>query len=279
MYRNYSYDSLTYDMSCEDLYKKVKLDIIHNTYRLQRQKISYDFNTTLINKYCKFQHKAAFWDLFKLLDKITDLSDPDTSLPNSVHSLQTAEAIRNSEKTYADWMPLIGLIHDMGKILYINGSNDDGTSIGTQWSIVGDTFITGCPIPSSIVLPEYNDLNADHKSGINRYSAGCGLYNTSVSFGHDEYMYRLLVANNHKMPKQAEYIVRYHSLYAWHSGTEYDYLENEEDKMMKHVVKDFNKYDLYTKNDDLPIQWTPELYEFYSRLVKKYLSPNMIIKW
>jgi inositol oxygenase len=71
--------------------------------------------------------------------------------------------------------------------------------------------------------------------------------NTSVSFGHDEYMYRLLVANKHKMPKEAEYIVRYHSLYAWHSGNEYDYLEDEEDKNMKKIVREFNKFDLYSK--------------------------------
>lgn len=262
-----------------DLYKKQKMEIIHNTYKHQRQNINYITNKHLIDKYCKFNNKSSFWALFSLLDKITDLSDPDTSLPNSIHALQTAEALRNSEKTYADWMPLVGLIHDMGKILFVNGCNADGTSNTTQWAIVGDTFITGCPIPNNIVLPEYNELNIDHKEGNNMYSSGCGLYNTSVSFGHDEYMYRLLVANNHKMPKQAEYIVRYHSLYAWHSGNGYDYLENNEDKLMKHVVKDFNKYDLYTKNDELPIQWTVDLKEYYSKLVKKYISPDMIIKW
>jgi inositol oxygenase len=262
-----------------ELYKNQKMEIIHNTYKHQRQNINYKFNSYLIDKYCKFNNKSSFWALFSLLDKITDLSDPDTSLPNSVHALQTAEAIRNSDKTYADWMPLVGLIHDMGKILYVNGSNVDGTSSTTQWSIVGDTFITGCPIPNSIVLPEYNSLNIDHCSGVNMYSPGCGLYNTNVSFGHDEYMYRMLVANKHKMPKQAEYIVRYHSLYAWHSGKEYDYLENEEDKKMKHIVKDFSKFDLYTKNDELPIKWNTELKDLYSSLVKKYIAPDMIVRW
>lgn len=209
-----------------ELIKHKKMETIHLTYKLQRQNINYEFNNYLINKYCKFNNKSSFWALFSLLDKITDLSDPDTSLPNSIHALQTAEGIRNSIETYADWMPLVGLIHDMGKILYVNGCDADGTSNTTQWSIVGDTFITGCPIPNSIILPEYNNYNLDHIKGINLYKSGCGLENTSVSFGHDEYMYRLLVANNHKMPKQAEYIVRYHSLYAWHSGNEYDYLEN-----------------------------------------------------
>ena len=52
---------------------------------------------------------------------------------------------------------------------------------------------------------------------------------------------------------------------------------------MKYIVKNFNQYDLYTKNDEkydtMPIKWTPELKDFYSRLVKKYISTDMIIKW
>jgi inositol oxygenase len=126
-------------------------------------------------------------------------------------------------------------------------------------------------------LPEYNVLNTDHD--INIYTAGCGLSNTSISFGHDEYMYRMLIANNHTMPKQAEYIVRYHSLYAWHSSDDYNYLEDDMDKQMKNVVQKFNKFDLYTKNDNLPIKWNSQLLNYYSYLVKKYISKDMLIKW
>lgn len=272
-YRNYNIDKQNTDD------ENKKLEIIHNTYKQQRQNINYKFNEYLINKYCQFRNKSAFWALFSLLDRITDLSDPDTSLPNSIHALQTAEAIRTSETTYPEWMPLVGLIHDMGKILYMNGCNVDGTSKETQWAIVGDTFITGCPIPNNIVLPQYNKFNCDHNDGINIYTPECGLKNTSVSFGHDEYMYRLLLANIHKMPKEAEYIVRYHSLYTWHNGNEYDYLEDEEDKMMKKIVIEFNKFDLYTKNDNLPIKWNSQLLDYYSNLVRKYISEDMLIKW
>ena len=273
-YRNYTID----ETHCDE--KKQKLEIIHNTYKQQRLHIDYKFNEYLINKYCQFQNKSAFWALFSLLDRITDLSDPDTSLPNSIHALQTAEAIRTSNSTtYPEWMPLVGLIHDMGKILYMNGCDADGTSKGTQWAMVGDTFITGCPIPNNIVLPQYNKYNNDHNDGINIYMPDCGLKNTSVSFGHDEYMYRLLVANKHKMPNEAEYIVRYHSLYAWHSGNEYDYLEDEDDKKMKKIVREFNKFDLYTKNDNLPIKWNSNLLDYYSNLVRKYISEDMLIKW
>ena len=65
-------------------------------------------------------------------------------------------------------MSLCGLIHDMGKILYLSGNDEDGTSKTSQWSIVGDTFITGCDIPDDIILSEYNKYNKDNKK-INMY--------------------------------------------------------------------------------------------------------------
>lgn len=273
-YRNYTiHDGL-------DSQTKQKLEVIHRTYKAQRTSIDWQFNQYLIEKYCRFHDRSSFWSLFAMLDNITDLSDPDTSLPNSIHALQTAEAIRNdTSRKWPDWMPLVGLIHDMGKILYMGGNDADGTSRRSQWAIVGDTYITGCPLPDSLVLPEYNRLNYDHINGIMKYTPGCGLDNVSVAFGHDEYMYRLLVANGHKMPREAEYIVRYHSLYAWHSSNAYNFLENAEDKKMKKIVKDFNKFDLYTKNDALPLAWNHELRQYYSELVKKYISPSMIIRW
>ena len=269
MYRNYK----IFDEMNEK--EKIKLEIIHKTYKTQREKINYEFNIFLKEKYLKFNTKTNFWTLFAALDNITDLSDPDTSLPNSIHALQTAEAIRKTN-LYPEWMSLCGLIHDMGKILYLGGNDEDGTSKTTQWAIVGDTFITGCDIPDDIVLPEYNEFNKDNKK-INMYKNNCGLKNCEVSFGHDEYMYFLLKKNNHSMPMEAEYIIRYHSLYLYHSSESYDYLLNEDDNLMKTIVNDFNQFDLYTKNDNLPIKWTYELREYYTNLVKKYISKDLMI--
>jgi inositol oxygenase len=273
-YRNYT---ITDEL---DINERNKLEQIHDTYRKQRTRITYSFNQYLINKYCCFQTRSSFWSLFALLDNITDLSDPDTALPNSIHALQTAEAIRlDTTREWPEWMPLVGLIHDMGKILFLHGCDEDGTSRTTQWAIVGDTFITGAPLPDSLVLAEYNKLNPDHVDGIIKYFPGCGLKNTSIAFGHDEYMYRLLVANGHKMPCEAEYIVRYHSLYAWHSSDAYDYLQDKNDIQMKKIVKEFNEFDLYTKNDSLPREWTHKLRTYYSGLVMKYISQSTIIRW
>ena len=40
-----------------------------------------------------------------------------------------------------------------------------------------------------------------------------------------------------KLPKEALYIIRYHSLYAWHDKGEYEALESEYDRNMKGWVR------------------------------------------
>jgi inositol oxygenase len=270
VYRNYD---INYNKMSVDTIKKKK--IIRNLYKQQRTNITYAFNEYLIKKYCIFNSLINFWSLFSTLDGIIDESDPDTSMANSLHALQTAEAIRLDNKP--DWFVLCGLIHDLGKCIYLNGKDEDGTSKTTQWAIVGDTFITGTSIPGDIIIPEYNILNSDHLSKISMYKDNCGLENCSISFGHDEYLYQILKANSHSLPEEAEYIIRYHSLYAWHSGTSYDYLLNDKDRLMKTIVKEFNKYDLYTKNDDAKISLTPKLKEYYTKLIKKYISSDLMI--
>jgi len=123
---------------------------------------------------------------------------------------------------------------------------------------------------------EFNKYNKDHNN-VNKYSPNCVLDNCEVSFGHDEYMHHLLKQNNHTMPIDAEYIIRYYSLYCWHSFDSYDYLQSEQDKLMKKCVKEFNQFDLYSKNDNLPVKLNPELKEYYTTLMKKYISNDLII--
>ena len=60
----------------------------------------------------------SVWEALARLDAVIDKSDPDTSLPQIQHALQTAESIRKDyPDSKDDWFPLVGLIHDLGKVL------------------------------------------------------------------------------------------------------------------------------------------------------------------
>lgn len=247
-------------------YDKVLPDVI-KCYADQRIFQNLDYYDYAINKYCSFEKKATFWELFDYLKVFVDLSDPDINLTNHQHLFQTAEGLRKDG--FPDWMQLVGLIHDLGKIIYRVGNDSDGTSMTKQWAIVGDTFILGCKIPDSIVFPNFNKMNKhynDTKTGI--YIEGCGFDNLKCSFGHDEYLYRLLKHNMINLPEEAFYIIRYHSLYLWHKENEYHWFENEKDTRMKWWVSMFQKYDLYTKCNKKIDEVKARKY--YNNIVNKY---------
>eukprot|EP00662_Eupelagonemidae_sp_cell21_P049605 gene49605-52324_t len=90
----------------------------------------------------------TIWEVISLLDGLVDDSDPDNELPNSVHDFQTAERIRKQwpGEEY-DWFHLIGLLHDMGKVMALWGE--------PQWCVVGDTYPVGCAHSDKVVFPEF----------------------------------------------------------------------------------------------------------------------------
>ena len=115
--------------------------------------------------------KMTIREAFKVLESYVDSSDPDVSLPNKIHMFQSAEGIRNAG--HPDWMQLVGLIHDMGKIMFLWGTASDGqqgTAEGPQWALGGDTWVVGCRIPDCTVFPEFNALNPDRES--EKYNSG-----------------------------------------------------------------------------------------------------------
>ena len=209
--------------------------------------------------------KMGIWEAMQVLDTIVDQSDPDIGLPQSYHAFQTAEALRRDGQPR--WLILAGLIHDLGKVLTVYGE--------PQWAVVGDTFPVGCAWSDTIVFPQYFELNPDSKvaayqtkEGI--YSQHCGLKNVHMSWGHDEYLYH--VVKNY-LPEEACYIIRYHSFYPWHVGGAYDYLLDEKDREMLQWVKLFNKYDLYSKNNE-PFDLAAQM-PFYRELVSEFF-PDLL---
>ena len=73
------------------------------------------------------------------------------------------------------------------------------------------------------------------------YEAGCGIENLMFAWGHDEYMYRMLVANGTTIPKEGLAMIRYHSAYPMHDKGEYQRFMGPGDEELLRWVKEFNK--------------------------------------
>ena len=178
------------------------------------------------------------------------------------------------------WFPLIGFIHDLGKVLVCK-------KFGKlpQWSVVGDTFPVGCRFTSKNIFynkkfhrknPDYEKYN---KLGI--YKENCGFNNVHMSYGHDEYLASVLEINKTSLPEEAIYIIRYHSFYAWHTPKNsyirgYTYLADEHDWYMLPLLKVFQKADLYSKIDESPID-LKELKEIFDPVITKYIGTDKLI--
>jgi inositol oxygenase len=211
--------------------------------------------------------EMGIWEAMEKLNTLVDDSDPDTSLSQIEHNLQTAEAIRRDG--HPRWMVLTGFIHDLGKMLCFYGE--------PQWAVVGDTFPVGCRWSDKVVYPEFFAGNPDSlkpelqtENGI--YEAGCGLRNVHLSWGHDEYMYRV---SRDYLPEPAQYIIRYHSCYAIHREGAFGHLLDDHDRRMLEWVRKFNPYDLYSKSDFRP--QLEELRSYYDELIREFFPPT--IRW
>ena len=251
---------------------------VREHYRKMRLYQTVDYVERMQKKYLRFDKPRPLWDAMLKLNALIDVSDPDLNLPNVQHLAQSAEAMRADGRP--DWMQLVGLIHDLGKAMYLWGSDEDGTSQAEQWGLVGDVFVVGARLPETAVYPEFNALNPDmtdprYNTELGRYEPGCGLDALTLAWGHDEYLYQVL--KNHPtntIPEAGMVMIRYHSFYPWHTGGSYAKLLGPRDEQYREWIKDFNQYDLYTKSPK--IYDLDELKEYYLPIAEKYLGSGPI---
>ncbi|TWI78330.1 inositol oxygenase [Lacibacter cauensis] len=247
-------------------YQEPARDTVKEFYRLNHTYQTYAFVQEKEKEFLQFNKKEmTIWDAFDFLNQLVDDSDPDTDLDQLQHLLQTSEAIRRDG--HPDWMVLVGLMHDMGKVLCLFGE--------PQWAVVGDTFPVGCAYSDKIVYPEYFSANPDYNNPVYQtkygvYEPNCGLRKVHMSWGHDEYVYQMM---KDYLPEEGLYMLRYHSFYAWHREGAYDHLLDEHDRNMLKWVKLFNPYDLYSKSPEPP-DWK-KLRPYYEELVQKYLPSTI----
>ncbi|HEY3837604.1 MAG TPA: inositol oxygenase family protein [Bryobacteraceae bacterium] len=211
------------------------------------------------------KRRMGIWEAMEYLDALVDDSDPDTSLTQIEHAMQTAEAIRRDG--HPRWFILTGLIHDLGKVLCLYGE--------PQWAVVGDTFPVGCAYSDKIVFPEMFAANPDssvpeYQTRLGVYQEGCGLSRIDLSWGHDEYLWMVTKAY---LPQPAQYMIRYHSCYPIHREGAYSYLLDGRDRELLGHVRDFNPYDLYTKSSGRPD--VAALKPFYEELIAEYFPAEL----
>jgi inositol oxygenase len=255
-------------------------DLVNYTYLQNHMNQTVQFVESMRAEYSKFQKaKMTLWQALERLDQVVDDSDPDTDNPQIYHAFQTAEALR---KKYPDieWLPLIGLIHDLGKILVL-------PEFGglPQWATVGDNYPVGCAHSEKIVKHEFFQYNPDtanttYNTLYGIYEPNCGLNNVLMSWGHDEYMYMVCKHNGALIPQMGLNLIRFHSFYPWHKEKAYEHLMSESDFETRKWAKRFSQCDLYSKAHEKhsPEEVEKILKPYYQSLIEKYF-PSTILEW
>jgi inositol oxygenase len=239
---------------------------VREFYRLNHKHQTVEFVRRKRAEYLELDRREmSAWEAMEVLNSLTDESDPDTELPQIEHSLQTLEAIRRDG--HPRWFQLVGLIHDLGKVLCLFDE--------PQWAVVGDTFPVGCRHSSKVVFSEFFAENPDtavpqYQTKLGIYEEGCGLDSVLLSWGHDEYLYHVVKP---WLPDEALSMIRYHSFYPAHREGEYDYLMNDRDREMFRWVRAFNPYDLYSKSAERPN--LAELRPYCEDLIAEYLPDRL----
>jgi len=259
-----------YDILAED---KIQ-SRVRNHYRAQHRNQTVAFVRQMHGKWLKFDHmEAPVLEVLDMLSAFLDESDPDVDENNLIHAYQTAERMRAAHPD-KPWLHLIGLIHDLGKIMSVWGE--------VQWAVTGDTYPVGCLPARSVVygLESFEgneDLgNPDYNTELGMYEPKCGVENLLVTWSHDEYLYQVL--KNHpgcKLPEESLYAIRFHSFYPYHTHREYLQFESERDKQLLPAILQLNDCDLYSKVDSQPD--IAALKSYYQSLVDEYIPG--VVRW
>lgn len=191
----------------------------------------------------------------------------------------TIDKLYSSIKDW-NWLILIGLIHDLGKVLILKEFYNL-----EQHFAVGDIYPLGCSFHKSNIYYDekwhthnIDFYNRDYNKELGVYKKKCGFDNIEMTFSHDYYLSNVLDKSTTNLPTEALYIIKYHSFYCWHSPRNnirgYEYLASEHDWKMLPLLKLFQKTDLYSKDLELPN--IKKIKKYYNNLINKYI-PNKLL--
>jgi len=295
-------------------YSNDKNDSVANVYKKMLENQTLDYVLSEKEKHSTYPFiEKDIWEVIKKLDEIIDESDPDHTDPQSIHSYQTAcflekqlqknpkirtlftdeswnclpkkiKKLYGEDKTILDyyyyinswdWLPLIGFIHDLGKVLVLAEWCNY-----PQWSVVGDTFPVGVALSSQVVYSE----TCPHLQNIDSiYTKFCGFKNMHLSYGHDEYMATVLERNENDLPEEAIYIIRFHSFYPWHTPRYKDKMRGYarfaswQDWEMLPLLKLFQSADLYSKVPNEKIPSFDEIYDKFDGIIRTFFKDTKLL--
>jgi len=177
-------------------------------------------------------------------------------------------------------MQLCGLLHDLGKVLYMKGCAKDGTDAKTQFAVVGDTYPVNVKMQhDAIIFPELPGHECSCRATTTAVpEPECGFGSLLFTFGHDEYLYQVLRHNARRRKIKIDdtagwdllYVIRFHSFYPWHQHKAYSEYADLTDRVALPLLQQFSRADLYTKHND-PLD--PSRYKaYYDGLMRRYLG-------
>jgi inositol oxygenase len=241
----------------------------YHFYSMQHKTQTYKYVSEKLNQYKglgNIKIEMSMGRVLDMMDTFIDISVPDSMSENSIHAYQTAERIRKQHPDNHE-LQICGLIHDLGKVLFMFNE--------PNLAVVGDTYVVGCKFADSIVYFDTMKENPDfyhpvYSTEYGIYQAGCGIEKLTLSFGHDEYLYKVLKYNKgHKLSDKYLNIIRFHSFYPWHTGKDYARFMKLGDEIIMQDVLEFNQFDLYSKTDT-EFVLTDEIRAYYNNLLNEY---------
>jgi inositol oxygenase len=207
----------------------------------------------------------------------TSLCDPD--MPLLDHAFQTAEACRIAFPQH-EWMPIVGLIHGLGKLLAHGSFGGE-----PQWAVCGESFPVGCRFHPSVVHSQYFQANPDRRrrayaTATGVYQQGCGLSSVCMSWSGAEYLYMVLARNRTQLPAEALFLIRYQKFAAvLRPGQPYGELLSQFDRSMLPMLEKFRELAVYTRQPEVPGRLQGDaLKKYYDDLLAKYI-PQGKLRW
>jgi inositol oxygenase len=227
---------------------------------------SKDFSEPLFDRSCKNAH-----NLKKFINEKNQILDINTSdlfskiewstlaTKNKILYGTTFKHLYSHIKNW-DWLPLVGLIVNIGKLLALEEFGKADLSL-----ILCEIFPLGCEISrecmfyeecKQIIKKNYDSRNSSkYHSRYGKYKQFCGFENLNMSYSHISFIINQLAKyRNNRIPQEGMYLLRFCLFTAWHSPKEsihrgYPYLANNYDWKMLPLLKLFYRC-CFDSNDE-----------------------------